>query len=52
MESGASSVATEDETLSHRADPLGKFHTLVRADSLNNHLWKYREARFLSSGSE
>ena len=31
-----------------RCDPLDKFHTLIRADSLNNHRWKKSERVFLS----
>ena len=31
--------------------PRDKFHTLIRADSLNNHRWQETEAKFLSAGS-
>ena len=32
--------------------PRDKFHTLIRADSLNNHRWQETEAKFLSYSSD
>ena len=32
--------------------PRDKFHTLIRADSLNNHRWQQTEAKFLSYSSD
>ena len=42
-------IALRDEQVMLR--PRDKFHTLIRADSLNNHRWQETEAKFLSYSS-